>query len=125
MAVTLFLTVGTLAHASYRENDRSADTRLADFRASVFDYLPARSILVPRGRGAFASDVTYWRLVKAARPDVAVLTDPDATVPTARACSSIGPARRWGCAAKSLLVPVIAAPGDLVLCLRPPAGILQ
>jgi hypothetical protein len=74
----LCLMLATIARASYRDNDRSADTGLTDFHRSVFAYLPSGSVLVPKGRGLFGSDVTYWRRIGHLRPDVVATTERDA-----------------------------------------------
>jgi hypothetical protein len=81
IAVGLCLTLAGIARASYRSNDRSADTGLADYHGSVFAFLPSGSVLIPKGRGLFGSDVIYWRRIGHVRPDVVALTDRDARIP--------------------------------------------
>jgi len=79
-ALAAFLVLVPLGRASFLANDRTRDTVTEDFYDAVFDALPARSVLVPPGRGSFASVVTYWRQTRGRRPDVVVATDRDVGV---------------------------------------------
>jgi hypothetical protein len=118
-AIVVFLCVmlATIARASYRDNDRSADTCLADFHRGVFAYLPSGSVLIPKGRGLFGSDVIYWRRIRHVRPDVVALTDRDARViPGAAVFVDRTRAPVAFRVPKGLLVPVIRGyEPDLVL----------
>jgi hypothetical protein len=114
---SLCVALATIAHASYRDNDRSADTCLADFHRSVFAYLPSGSVLIPKGRGLFGSDVIYWRRIYRVRPDVVALTDRDAkAAPDAPVFVDRSRAPTGFRVPKGLLVPVMRGyEPDLVL----------
>jgi len=81
VVLLLYVPLAGAARESLRDNDRSKDTAYGDFYRNVFDVLPRGSVLVPKGRGAFASAVTYWRRINGVRPDLVVLTDRGATAP--------------------------------------------